>query len=159
MTLNISLTKITDQDLNFLFEVYASTRIEELAQTGWSADQQLDFLQMQFDAQHQHYQKFYPKASFDIVSLDQQAVGRLYVSRWPTQIRIIDIALLTEFRSKKVGSQLMTILIDEAKSKQLELTIHVEKNNPALSWYQRLGFKITEDKGIYHLMKTQFFSI
>jgi len=151
---NISLKAIGDDDLDFLFRVYADTRAEELAQTGWPADQQLGFLKMQFDAQHSHYQKHYPEASLDLVLLGDQPVGRLYVSRWETQIRIVDIALLRDKRGRKIGSQLIATLIAEAKSKGLEVSIHVEKNNPAKQWYQRLGFEIIEDKGVYDLMKT-----
>jgi len=156
--LNVSLQKVIEQDLEFLFKVYASTRAEEVAQTGWPAQQQHDFLQMQFTAQHTHYQQHYPEATFDLIMLGDQVVGRLYVSRWPTQIRIVDIALLSEFRGKKIGELLMRKLFAEAKEKQLEISLHVKKNNPAMQWYLKLGFKKIEDKGVYSLMKTQFFA-
>ncbi len=147
---------MAERDLGFLFKVYASTRADEVAQTGWPAQQQHEFLQIQFTAQHKHYQQYYPKATFDLIMLGEQAIGRLYVSRWPTQIRIIDIALLSEFRGKKIGGLLMRKLFAEAKEKQLEISIHVKKNNPAIHWYLGLGFKEIEDKGIYRLMKTHF---
>jgi len=152
------LKKITEQDLEFLFRVYASTRTEELAQTGWYVQQQQEFLKMQFEAQHRHYQQYYPEASFDLIILAEQPVGRLYVSRWSTQIRIVDIAILSEFRAKKIGSELMKHLLTEAKEKQVEISIHVEKNNPAMNWYLGLGFEKIEDKGVYSLMKTRLFT-
>ena len=151
---NISLQKISPDDIEFLSRVYASTRVEEVAQTGWPVQQQVDFLQTQFDAQHQHYQQHYPEASFDLIMSSEQPIGRLYVSRWPTQIRIVDIAILPEFRGHKIGSTLMKRLFREAREKQLEISIHVEKNNPAMNWYLSLGFEEIEDKGIYCLMKT-----
>lgn len=154
--LNLSLRQITEHDLAFLANVYASTRIEELAQTGWPIDQQHSFLQQQFDAQHKHYQRHYPEASFDLILLGGEPVGRLYVSRWNEQIRIVDIALLAEFRGKNIGSQLLRDLFSEARSKGQYVSIHVEKNNPAMGWYKRLGFCAVngEDKGIYLLMRT-----
>ena len=33
------------------------------------------------------------------------------------------------------------------------MTIHVEKNNPAMRLYRRLGFRTEEDKGVYDLMR------
>jgi len=33
------------------------------------------------------------------------------------------------------------------------VTIHVEQFNPALGWYQRLGFVPVEDRGVYVLMR------
>ena len=155
--INIALQKITTHDLEFLFKVYASTRIDELIQTGWSLERQEEFLRMQFSAQHEHYQKFYPEASYNLILLDDQVVGRLYISRWTEEIRIVDIALLSEFRGKKIGTLLMQDLFAEAKKKKLEVSIHVEKNNPALKWYQSLGFKEIEDKGVYSLMQTNFY--
>ncbi|MFK5948588.1 MAG: GNAT family N-acetyltransferase [Methylococcales bacterium] len=155
---NIRLREITEQDQVFLLAVYSSTREAELAQTGWSVQEQSDFLQSQFNAQHQHYQQHYSEASFDLVLVDDKPVGRLYVARWPSQIRIVDIALLTEFRGKKIGTELISALFTEAKEKQLELSIHVEKNNPAMGWYQGLGFLEIEDKGIYSLMRTHMLS-
>lgn len=149
---------MTEQDLDFLFKVYANTRAEEVARTGWPVEQQLDFLKMQFEAQHKHYQQHYPEASFDLIMFGEQPVGRLYVSHWPTQIRIVDIAILNEFRGCKIGGTLMNRLFIEAREKNLEISIHVEKNNPAMNWYLGLGFKKIEDKGVYSLMKTEFFT-
>jgi len=156
--LNVSLRKITDQDQAFLLAVYTSTRENELAQTDWSVQEQTEFLRMQFNAQHQHYQQHYSEASFDLILMGEQAVGRLYVSRWENEIRIVDIAVLTEYRGKKIGSTLLERLMDEAKESQRELSIHVEKNNPAMQWYLNMGFEEIEDKGVYVLMRTQLLS-
>jgi hypothetical protein len=35
----------------------------------------------------------------------------------------------------------------------LPATIHVERFNPALHLYERLGFRLAEDKGVYYFMK------
>lgn len=154
--LNVSLRKITKHDLVFLANVYSSTRKEELAQTGWPIEQQNSFLYQQFDAQHKHYQAYYPEASFDVILLNDEPVGRLYVSRWEKQIRIVDIALLNEFRGQKIGTQLLQGLFSEARDKQQYVSIHVEKNNQAMAWYIKLGFCVVESAsdGVYSLMKT-----
>ena len=34
-----------------------------------------------------------------------------------------------------------------------DVSIHVEKQNPAMRLYRRLGFEIEEDKGVYDLMR------
>lgn len=152
----VTLKPLLDQDLEFSFQVYADSRAQELEQTGWPDEQKLSFLHMQFDAQHKHYSEYYPEASLDIIMLEGVPIGRLYVSRWESQIRIVDIAVLRQYRGQKIGSQLLNDLVAEAKSKQQEISIHVEKSNPALQWYSRLGFKPLEDKGVYTLMKTDF---
>ena len=88
-----------------------------------------------------------------VIERDGQAIGRLYVARWEREIRIMDIALLPEHRGSGIGTQLLRELQDEARSSGKSLTIHVERFNPALGLYQRLGFRQIEDKGVYLLME------
>jgi hypothetical protein len=47
-----ALRQVQPDDAPFLFQIYASTRLEELARLGWSADEQAAFLTKQFNAQH-----------------------------------------------------------------------------------------------------------
>ncbi|HEX9373567.1 MAG TPA: GNAT family N-acetyltransferase [Roseiflexaceae bacterium] len=150
---NVSFRPICADDEPFLRHVYASTRLEELAPLGWSVEQQAAFLNQQFDAQHHHYQQYYTDAEFLMILLDERPIGRLYVARWPTQIALIDIALLPEYRSAGIGSRLLRALLDEAAAAGKPLRIHVEKFNPALRLYQRLGFYPIEDKGVYWYME------
>lgn len=153
MALSLTLRVETERDLSFLSELYASTRYEELQATGWSEIQIDEFLDMQFKAQRTFYQQQFPDAKFQILVCDGEDAGRLYLDYRQDEIRIIDIALLPQYRGKGLGSRLLNSVVDEAGAKQLNVRIHVEKNNPALSLYQRLGFKEIEDKGVYWLME------
>ncbi len=149
----ISLRPITPGDDAFLARVYASSRAEELAVTGWPVELKADFCRRQFDAQSAYYAANYPRASFQIIEREGWPVGRLYVDRWENEIRIVDITLLPEFRGSGVGTKLLRDLQDEARAAGKSLTIHVERFNRALSLYQRLGFQQVEDKGVYLLMR------
>src|SRR5688572_12523971 len=150
---SLRLRPITPEDDAFLAGLYASTRAEELAVTGWSAEEMAAFCRQQYDAQSAHYRENYPGASLQVIERDGQAIGRLYVARWEREIRIMDIALLPEHRGSGIGTQLLRELQDEARSAGKSLTIHVERFNPALRLYQRLGFRQVEDKGVYLLME------
>jgi ribosomal protein S18 acetylase RimI-like enzyme len=149
----ISLRPITPADDAFLARVYASSRAEELAVTGWSEQLKEDFCRRQFDAQREYYAANYPEASFQIIERDGWPVGRLYVDRWEKEIRIVDITLLPDFRGSGMGTKLLRDLQEEARSAGKSLTIHVERFNRALGLYQRLGFEQVEDKGVYLLME------
>ncbi len=151
--MNISFRPITDDDLDFLQKVYASTREEELSIVPWDEQQKAEFLQMQFGAQHQFYQEHYSDTSFDVIELDGQPAGRLYLQKRDDEHRIVDIALLPEHRCKGVGGKIMRNILDEAKQANLPVRIHVEHNNPAIKLYQRLGFRQTDDTGVYYLME------
>jgi ribosomal protein S18 acetylase RimI-like enzyme len=150
---NLSFRPITDPDAPFLLELYASTRQAELAAVPWTQDQKAQFLQQQFHAQHQFYQQQFAGARFDLVLHGGQPIGRLYVSRQPDEIRVIDIALLPEHRGRGIGAALMKSLQDEAAGVPCPIRIHVEPLNPALRLYTRLGFRKVQDQGVYWLME------
>jgi len=149
----LTLRSITADDLPFLYQVYAGTRTEELAQTDWTDEQKAAFLQQQFTAQNDYYQANYPAAQFQIIERHGTPIGRLYVDRWADQIRIMDIALLPDQRGHGVGTQLLEAILSEGRQAKLPVTIHVERFNPALRWYERLGFQVVEDKGVYYFLK------
>ncbi|MFC1997302.1 GNAT family N-acetyltransferase [Chloroflexota bacterium] len=149
----ISFRPFVEADLEFLYQIYASTRQDELALVDWTFTQKEGFLHMQFDAQHQYYQEHYSEAEFQIVLYDDQPCGRLYLSRWETEFRIVDIALLPEFRGQGIGSTILKDILVEAGSQKLPVSIHVEQFNPAMRLYLNLGFKKIDETGVYHLMK------
>lgn len=149
MSEDVTLRPITDADASFLYEIYASTRVEELAPTNWDDEQKTAFLRQQFTAQHAHYQEHFRDASFDLLLSGGRPIGRLYVRRLPGEIRIVDIALLPDWRGRGIGGAIVERLIAEAHASGKPVRIHVEKQNPALRFYERLGFVPIEDKGVY----------
>ena len=149
----IALRPIRPEDDSFLARVYASSRGEELAITGWSEEQKAAFCRQQFDAQSTYYAANYPEASFRIIEREGTPIGRVYVDRAKKEIRIVDIALLPEFRGSGIGTELLHGLLEEARAAGKSVSIHVERFNRALQLYQRLGFKQVEDKGVYLLLQ------
>jgi ribosomal protein S18 acetylase RimI-like enzyme len=143
------LRAATPEDEQFLRAVYAGTRAEELARVPWSDEQKSAFTNMQFAAQDAHYRRHYPTAQYSIIEVQGVPAGRLSVDRCEKEIQIIDIALLPEHRSAGIGTKLLRELQDEARTAGKVLTIHVEKFNPALRLYRRLGFRQIEDQGVY----------
>lgn len=150
--LDVVARPMTGDDMGFLAQLYRSTREDELAITGWGEEQKQSFIDMQFRAQHAHYQKHYPEALWLILEKAGQPVGRLYLERWSSQHRIIDIALIPPARGHGLGGAILLDLHDEAASAGKTVSIHVEKVNPAMSLYRRLGYETVEDKGVYDLL-------
>jgi ribosomal protein S18 acetylase RimI-like enzyme len=115
----------------------------------WDDAQKDAFLRQQFEAQDAWWRENYAQASFDVVVVDGEPAGRLYVHRGESEIRIVDIALLPEYRGREIGTGLLGDLLAEADAAGKSVTIHVERLNPALVLYERLGFALAEDKGVY----------
>jgi len=138
-----------DDDLPFLMRLYASTRDEELAVTGWAPEQKQAFLAQQFQAQRHHYRNYIPNAQFDVLECRGEPAGRLYLETRQTQLHIVDIALLPSWRGKRIGTAILEALIDAAGRTGRGVGIFVEKFNPALRLYRRLGFTEIQDAGVY----------
>lgn len=141
----------TDQE--FLFRVYASTRQEEMAVLDWDAASKEAFLRMQFNAQHQYYSQQFGQAAFWVIEKDGCPVGRLYLDQNDAELRVIDIALLPEYRGRGWGTALLKDVIAAAQQHDRPVRIHVERFNPAMKLYERLGFRVLEDKGVYFFME------
>jgi ribosomal protein S18 acetylase RimI-like enzyme len=140
---------VAAEDLAFLRQVYASTRAEELAMTGWPAAQIEAFIDQQFSAQHQFYLAHYPGALFTIIEDGGQPAGRLYLHHRPAEIRIMELSLLPAFRARGTGTHLLRQVQAEGQRTGRQVTIHVERFNPALRLYDRLNFHLLEDRGVY----------
>ncbi|MDQ4086444.1 MAG: GNAT family N-acetyltransferase, partial [Pseudomonadota bacterium] len=144
---------MTDADLPFSAALYASTRAAELARVGWPLEQQRLFLEQQHDAQHRHYRAAYPGAEWLIVERGGEAIGRLYLVEWDSELRVVDISLVPAARGTGIGGAILSDLIAVAQAAGKPLSIHVERDNRARRLYDRLGFETVEDKGVYLLMQ------
>lgn len=138
-----------------LLSIYASTRSDEMdLLTSWTEAQKLAFLTQQFQAQHLYYQQNYPGASFQVILYAGQPAGRLYLHHRPTELRIVDIALLPGFRNQGLGLHILKNIQADATLVKKPLTIHVERQNRAMHWYERLGFRPVETgNAVYLLME------
>lgn len=127
------------QDEDFLFQLYASTRQEELDAWGWPAEMRKSFLTMQFKAS-QSRREALPDAEFQIVLLDGVKAGRMIVHRSREELRLVDIALLPEHRNQGIGAALLQRIFGEAAATHKPIRLHVLKGNRAARFYERLGF-------------------
>ena len=150
----ITLRPAGPADEGFLLAVYASTRADELALVDWSDAQKKAFVHQQFTAQSAHYRD-YTGASYDVIEVDGEPTGRLYVARWEDEIRIMDIALLPEHRGAGIATRLLGELLAEGAEAGKKVSIHVERQNPARGLYERLGFVPVEERGVYLLLEAR----
>ena len=151
--LGLNLRPVTDADLPLLARLYASTRLEEVAQTGWPPELQQAFLQQQHEAQHSHYKAAFPQAEWSIIERADDAVGRLYWYERTDDLHVMDITLLPEFRGGGWGAAVLSDFLAHAADVGKGVTIHIEKTNPARSLYDRLGFRLVEDRGLYDYLR------
>lgn len=138
----ITLRPEQPQDESFLFELYASTRQEELDAWGWPPEMRRNFLTMQFKASQGLHDAF-PDAEFQIVMLDGLKAGRMVVHRTRDALHLLDIALLPQHRNAGIGAALLQRIFGEAAATKKPLRLQALKGNRAVRFYHRLGFTNT----------------
>ncbi|MCB1860775.1 MAG: GNAT family N-acetyltransferase [Gammaproteobacteria bacterium] len=145
----ITLRPLVESDQPFVFRVFAGARARQFANTGLADDQLRQLMEMQHRAQQSQYRAQYPDADFDLVLVDELPAGYLYVHRGADRLVLLDIALLQDQCGRGIGGQLVSALIRESEQTGRPILAHVEKQNRAWRLWQRLGFRIVDDNGVY----------
>ena len=153
--MKIKLKSITKEDEAFLYEIFASTRHQEVDSWGWSAEQKGLFLEMQWRAQQASYHQQFPGASHSIIAVGEQYVGRLLTEELSDYHHLIDISILPSYQGKGIGTFLITQLQQKAREENKPVILQVFHTNPAKNLYERLGFQISSADEIYLKMTWQ----
>ncbi len=132
---------IHNEDKEFLFQVYRSTRDWEMQYAVMSEGDKDHFLRLQFDAQTTSYQMQHLGAVHRIIQLDGVDIGRMIVNRTDELLHIIDLAILPQWQGRGIGSDILRSLLNEAHGGKVPVRLCVETQNPALALYERFGFR------------------
>ncbi|QXI49851.1 GNAT family N-acetyltransferase [Pseudomonas anuradhapurensis] len=149
----VHLRPITDADQAFLRTLYGTTRAGEMAMLPWDQAAIDTFLDQQFQAQHAHYQTHFADAGFSIIETAGEAIGRAYLLWTDSHLQIIDTALMPAWRGRGIGTGLIRQWLAQADRQGLSVGLHVTLDNPALRLYQRNGFEVVGDNGLYLQMR------
>ena len=151
---SIALRPTGSDDEEFLLRVFASTREAEREAADWSDAEWDAFIRTQFSCQKEHYEQHFPTAERRIVLRDNEPAGQIWVWRTGTQIRLLDLAILSSHRNAGIGSHLIRELQDEATASGRPLYHMVERDNrAALRLYERLGFVVFDEQGMHLQME------
>jgi GNAT superfamily N-acetyltransferase len=151
--MTVTLRPVQPDDEGFIFTLYAASRSDEMAAWGWPEAQQEAFLRLQFNGRQQHYKTQFPQAEHQIIMLDELPIGGMVTVKLDNAFRLADIVLLPEYRGKGYAAALIQALLDEAKQANKPVQLFVERFNPAIRLYERLGFSIVGDIGSHLSME------
>lgn len=148
----LQLRPASPQDREFLYQVFCSTR-PDVVHAPLPVQEIERLLQMQFWAQHTDYQSNYSNAQYSLVLFNGVKIGRIYIDRRINEIRILDIALLHDYRGQGLGSKLVSEIIEEARAAEKPVRIHVELGSREIKFYERLNFKTIGELPTHQLME------
>ncbi len=152
--IRVETRKMTPADEDFIFRVYCSTRDDLELIPGIDLQLKTALLQMQFRAHHLPLLQAYPDAEFSVILVDDEPAGRLYLLRRENAYHVLSISLLPEYRSRGVGARLLRDFMAEAEKARRPVRIQAAWHNAAArALYESLGFRVTEDTGLYFDME------
>lgn len=133
-------------DEPFLRELYASTR-PDLAGLGEALAAPL--LDMQFRAQQVGWESSFPGFEHELILVEGRPAGRIWVAWASDECRIVDFALLPEFRRRGIARQVIGELVDEADRRGVPVRATVERvNGPSLAMQLALGFEVVGEDAV-----------
>ena len=111
-------------------------------------------LQLDLDKQASSFEESWDGEQVRIISLDGADVGWLQCFTQGDALFLAQLFVDSRFQQRGIGTEVMGLLIWEATSAGLAMTLGVVKMNPALRLYLRLGFGIThEDERKFYMKR------
>jgi GNAT superfamily N-acetyltransferase len=142
----------TAEDASFLRDIFFEVRSPEFEAAGLSGPVLEQLLSQQYRAMRTHYDREYADAVYEIFELDGERIGYQATIELDT-LHLIDISIVGSARSQGIGTRRMEALQARAMELGIPMTLTVEKFNPAMRLYERLGFKPYMDSDVYLRMK------
>lgn len=144
---SFSLRKANEEDLPFLFKV-STDAMKPVVET-LNPDKEFN----QEEELAKYIEKFEPE-KIQIIQYNSKDVGRLRVVRSPDSIYIGGIQILPEFQGKGIGTAVFKELVEESNSTNIPIVLEVhDVNEPAISFYTKLGFELGEKVGNQTIMR------
>ena len=150
---HISLRPVTTQDQDFLLEVFIVSH-PEYQMLPLPEDQKRQLIAMQHQLQSGDYRSRYPDSTHDIIEVDGQAVGRIWVERNEQHINVLDIGLMPWTRDKGVGTWVIDRVKAEATAAGKPIVSVVQRVNAgSVRWQIRMGFRVNGEDDLNYFME------
>ena len=153
MPLDIQLRRRSEIDLEFFVELFSEMKNSELSLEMLPEKVKDQIISMQFHGFERSIYANYPNLIDEVIIYISKKAGRLLLHKDENSIRIINISLLNDFRNLGIGSAILRDIVEEANKTRKSILLEVDKINPAMHLYARLGFKIIEENELKYAMK------
>lgn len=143
----LSYRKAQTWEMDWAYHIFKTGMQSYITQTwGWN----------ELFQEHSFFENI-PASSFTIASLDSEDYGRVDIGGYCLKDKgehlYLEMLLIDEaWQRQGLGSEIMTVLLDQALEQQLPIRLSVLKVNPAASFYQSLGFTIENEDDIRYRM-------
>jgi ribosomal protein S18 acetylase RimI-like enzyme len=141
-------------DSGFLYRLFESIRGQQFAQIPLPPAQLEALVRMQFSAQQTGYRNRYPQSQDFIVMTGDKPAGRIWLNESPSEVAIVDIAILPEYRGCGLGTSVLTQIVSNASLSAKAIRLQVDRANiGAARLYRRLGFEVVSGNEVCEEME------
>jgi GNAT superfamily N-acetyltransferase len=127
-----------DEDEEFRYRLFCDSREPEFALLEPAAFEQV--MTQQFHAQTLSSLARFPRASFEIIELCGERIGRIVVDRPGAMLQVVDQAIVPQWRGRGIGTAIVRALMSEAEAAGVPVRIEPPASDLALRFCRRLGF-------------------
>jgi ribosomal protein S18 acetylase RimI-like enzyme len=138
-----SLRPSTPADADFLRNLFTVDKAAEFAAQGLPETVYQPLIDMQYRGRTATFSAQHPRAATWIIESEGIAAGQYTLEETPQGSRLIDLAILPEYRNHGLATGVLQQLMREAATAGLAL--RVNKGNPAVRLYTRLGFQVANE--------------
>ena len=134
------------EDALLLYELFSTSRAVEFAAMGLTGEQYRPLLEMQYRGRAMTCAAQYPEAEDWIVCMEYgTAVGNYLLAGTSAGPRMIDLAVLPQWRGKGIGTQVLRQAAHRSAAAGEILSLRVMKGNQAMRLYTRVGFQVASE--------------
>jgi len=141
-------------DEPFLRQMIIASVAQELMAWTWPEAIRDHLLGVQYTAKLGSLRANYPQACSEIILVDSQPAGWIFLDETPEQIHLAEIMVSIEMRGQGVGAAVLQEVLAAADraGKPVRLLVN-PMNTRAIQLYERLGFACTGGNEVQHEMK------
>jgi len=145
----ITIRDASALDREYLRGLFAALRAQEWGASGLSVGALEALLPMQFEAQERDYRRHFPDSKCQVIVCEGRPIGRLWLARSASGIRILDVGIEPRMQRRGIGSGILRTILREARAADLPVTLSVAGDNPARCLYRRFGFEVIAEHPPY----------
>jgi N-acetylglutamate synthase-like GNAT family acetyltransferase len=141
---NLTLRTATANDLEFAYRAKKAAFKGYAEQVrGWNEEEQRELHERRFSTQ-----------DFRIINLAGSDIGIMAMAVQPDCLKLNQLFVLPEHQGKGIGSNCISLILEEARQLGLPVGLRVLKvNSRARAFFHRLGFKRSGETGTHVLME------
>lgn len=152
LTMRLNVRPAREDDEPFLRRLRAQADTERLLldHVGLKQEEKNSLLQIQTAAFAKHYRDVNWEKIHCLIEINEEPAGAFITMEDKDEIRLADIVVDGRYRGIGVGLAIIQAVQNEAMKSKRPLRLHVEQLSPLRQFYQRMGFRLLEDR-ITHL--------